>query len=76
MWHTQPPTRTVLKELPQGVTRLVSEDDNSPHPTPRVRMVGDYTPNFHVDLEREQRCRIVFLQTIGIFKLCLRKEDI
>jgi len=61
MGHTQPPTRTVLKELPQGVTRLGSEDDNSSQPAPRVRMVGDYTLNFHVALQREQRCHIVFL---------------
>jgi hypothetical protein len=61
MGHTQPPTRRVLKELPQGVRRLESEDDNSPHLAPRVRMVGDYTPNFHVASQREERCHIVFL---------------
>jgi len=59
--HKQPPTRRVLKELPQGATRLGSKDDNSPHLAPRVRMVGDYTPNFHVASQREQGCHIVFL---------------
>jgi len=61
MGHTQPPTRTVLKELPQGVMRLGSKDDNSSHLESRVRMVGDYTPNFNMALEREQRCHIIFL---------------
>jgi hypothetical protein len=56
MGHTQPPTQRVLKELSQGVTRLGSKDHNSPHLAPRVRMVGDYTPNFHVASQSEQRC--------------------
>lgn len=60
MGYTQPPTQRVLKELPQGVTRLGSEDDNSPHLAPRVTMVGDYTPNFHVASQREQCRNTVF----------------